>query len=386
MRGWLARLHRTVRAGQDPLFAGLLLATGEVLAWSGAMGEGRRIIVAGGYALTTASLALRRRQPLGMAVLLAVGWIGQAVLAESPQSILALVIMLVAAYSVGAHAPDRRSWWGLALLMATAYVGTWLAPDSSLGDRFFTSPVLVGGPWLAGRLTRRFRDQARELRVLNRELERRRTEDAERAALAERTRIARELHDVVAHHLSLMVLQAGAAERVMPSDPERARSEIADLRRTGQAALVEMRRLLDLLRSDDSGEPRAGRTGLDQLDDLVASVCAAGLRTRLVRQGTVPPLPAGHDLAAYRIVQEALTNALKHAAATECEVLVGHEDGRLVVEVSDNGRPPAAVAAGHGLIGMRERASYLGGALQAGAAAEGGWRVRLTVPLPEGTW
>jgi signal transduction histidine kinase len=195
----------------------------------------------------------------------------------------------------------------------------------------------------------------------------RRAEASRRAATDDRRRIARELHDLVAHSISVMVVQAGGARRILDRDPGRALEAATRIERTGREAL---------------GEMLAPQPTLAEIGELVGRARAAGLPTVLELRGTRRPLPAGLDLAAYRIVQEALTNALKHAGHAPTTVTVDWSERALAVEVRDRGRaaPPAADA-GHGLVGMRERVRLYGGELEAGPAEGGGWRVRAELPL-----
>ena len=201
----------------------------------------------------------------------------------------------------------------------------------------------------------------------------------------ERARIARELHDVVAHHVSVMVVQAAGARRVIEKDPALARDALEAVEQAGRTALDEMRRMLEVLRADEAGV--GPQPGLADLDRLVAQVRETGLPVELTFEGMDRPLPAGMDLAAYRIVQEALTNAVKHAGKATARVTVRHESEALDIEVTDDGRGAAApllagaVEGGHGLIGMRERVALYSGELETGPVFPGGYRVHARFPL-----
>jgi signal transduction histidine kinase len=220
---------------------------------------------------------------------------------------------------------------------------------------------------------------------------RRRDEEARRQVTEERLRIARELHDVVAHNISLVNLQASVALHLIDQQPDQARTALATIKDASKEALVELRSVLGVLRhaDEDGAAPRAPAPGLDRIDDLVAQATTAGVDVRVVTSGAVRPLPAGLDLAAFRIVQEALTNVARHAAPTAAEVRLGYGDD-LVIEVVDEGRrpgaPPVAMPAGlgsgHGLVGMRERAEAAAGTIEAGPRPGGGWRVHVVLPLP----
>jgi signal transduction histidine kinase len=211
----------------------------------------------------------------------------------------------------------------------------------------------------------------------------------ERVAVGEeRSRIARELHDVVAHSVGAMVAQAQGARRVLDRDPARAREALEAIERTGRDALEEMRRSLGILRRTDADAPLAPQPGMERLGALVAQARDSGLQVELVTEGEPAPLPAGLDLSAYRIVQEALTNTLKHAGPVRARVAVRYCGEALELEISDEGTPvgaPATATAeagdGQGLVGMRERAGLYGGELHAGQSPQGGFVVRAVLPL-----
>jgi signal transduction histidine kinase len=213
----------------------------------------------------------------------------------------------------------------------------------------------------------------------------------ERAALSasqERLRITRELHDIIGHAMSVMVVQAGVAEQLLDTDPERARAAVAQIGSTGRTSLSEMRQVLAALRDGDpdpaAALPRDPAPGLAQVPTLAARVEAAGLPVTLTVQGDVRPLPPALELAAYRVVQEALTNCLKHAGATRARVLVSHSPDDVRVVVDDDGRSSAAgpgSQGGHGIAGMRERVTVYGGELSAGPRPDGGFRVDALFPV-----
>ena len=199
----------------------------------------------------------------------------------------------------------------------------------------------------------------------------------------ERTRIARELHDVVGHTLSLMVLQAGAERLALGDERPATRDALVQIESAGRSTLAELRRLVGVLRSDDEAAERGPPPGLARLPDLVDTVRLTGLSVDLQVQGVPRPLPAGLDVSAYRIVQEALTNTVRHATASVARVCIGYGDGDLQIEVTDDGRasPAAPTNGGHGLIGMRERIALYGGGLSVGPRADGGFTVCARLPL-----
>jgi signal transduction histidine kinase len=263
----------------------------------------------------------------------------------------------------------------VALLIGVPFAGIYARPGNAA---FFGVALLV-----AMLVTRRvLGDRDRRLRLAERE----RDVAAREAVVAERARIARELHDVVAHSVSVMVVQAQAGPRLLAA-PESAGEAFRSIETTGRDALVELRRLLGVLRGgDEQPAATAPQPGLDRLQGLVEQVRAAGLRVDLRVEGEPVHLPAGIDLSAYRIVQEALTNTLKHAGRAEAEVIVRFEQSAVELEVLDNGTgpPPDPNGSGHGLVGMRERVALYGGILEAGSRNGHGFAVRARLPLNPG--
>src|SRR4051812_33907164 len=249
-------MPRLPQRGQDLVDVGIAVVLGvigQVTLWTGATDEGSLAVTAPSYAVITTSLVLRRRRPLVMAAVIAAAFVVQSLAVIPPTSLLMLVVLLIANFSVAAYGDERDGIVGGIVLLAATYLAAALQPDTGLSSRFFTPPVLCGGPWLAGWLVRRHRLQATTLDALNVELEHRRAEDVRAATTEERARIARELHDVVAHSISVMVVQAGAAGQVLDRDPARAREPLEQIRATGKQALLEMRHLLGVLRTDDDG-------------------------------------------------------------------------------------------------------------------------------------
>ncbi|MFI6709838.1 sensor histidine kinase [Nonomuraea sp. NPDC050478] len=293
-------------------------------------------------------------------------------------------VVLVALWAVAARSSFR---WALAALLV-AELGVFLALvrwDTPTLGMFTTGSILVVTVWLAGLYasTRRRYLESLEERARRAELER--DQRAKMAAAAERARIARELHDVVAHHVSVMVVQADGAGYAIASDPEQARLAVRTISRTGREALAEMRRLVGVLREDEGaggGTDYTPQPGLAQLEDLVRG---AGVPATLRVTGTPGELPEGVQLAVYRIVQEALTNALKHGGPdARALVELDCRGSELVVRVTDDGRGAAAPLAsgGHGLVGMRERVGMYGGEVTAGPRPGGGFEVLARLPVP----
>jgi signal transduction histidine kinase len=340
----------------------------------------------------TGALAWRRRWPVVVVAVQVGAAIVQGLaggdLIEQPFAPFFSVIL--GFYAVGAHAPDR--WAGRALVFGVpGVIGVSAAAgQNEVGDYIFPSVIVVGAPWLAGRVSRLWAGRARALAAANEAL---RAEQEQRALLAvadERERIARELHDVVAHSISVMVIQAEGAKRMMDRDPARARSALEQIEGTGRAALVEMRRLLGVLRRDDDEARRTPQPGVEALDVLVNRAHEAGLDVDVSIEGARTPLPPGIDVSVYRIIQEALTNVLKHAGPVHADVALRFLGGEVQVEIVDsgpaNGFEPATADPdnpSHGLLGMRERVKIYGGEVVTGPVSGGspGYRVWARIPL-----
>lgn len=334
-----------------------------------------------GLALAVPLVWRRRRRLPALVACVAVyaAWI----LVSPPRGSLApYLVLLVATYSVAAHGSARASWVGLALSVA-AEVLLVVRTTNDLADYAFILTFLVGS-WLAGRGMRIRQQRADELfrRAVRAEVER--EEQAREAVAAERGRIARELHDVISHSVSVMVVQAGAAEQVLDSDPDQVRTSLRAIQQTGRDARLELRRMLGLLRTGEDGPGLGPQPGLAQLADLAAHLRSSGVRLDVRTEGAPVPLPAGLDLAAYRIAQEAVTNALRHAGPGRVSVTISYGRDVLEIDVADDGGPGGADAGdGFGLRGMAERAALYGGTLEHGPRAGGGYRVHSRLPLPQ---
>jgi signal transduction histidine kinase len=372
----------------DALLA-VLLAALSLAALAYAWRECDRDCDPGGVAVvlvlaTTLPLVWRRRRPL--AVGLTTG-LATAVYGFAHYPDLAMPIAIggvVGMYSVAAWG-GRRAALLAGAVAAVVVVVVMALPrtDADVVDAAFVSLSLAGA-WVLGDRARVQRALAAELRARALRLERDRAEDARQAVASERARIARELHDVVAHHVSMMVVQAEAGP--VATEPARAAGAFEAIAATGRQALVEMRRLLGVLRSDGDQVPSlAPQPGLAEVPSLVEQVGRAGLRVELVVEGAQVPLPAGVDLSAYRIVQEALTNAVKHGGPGRARVLVRYGEDDLRLRVVDEGRAggPATAGgrAGVGLVGMRERVHLFGGELHAGPGPDGGFTVDARLPI-----
>lgn len=335
--------------------------------------------------VSSAALVFRRRYPLTvLCIILAVT---TGIVSDEPR--LTFYALVIAAYSAAAYSPFRIAT--IATLAVTA-VAVSVGHDAAVPvvpteyvPLLVLVPIVVAADGL-----RRWKLRVEESRRHASELEHDQAEAVRRAADEERARIARELHDVVTHNVSVMVIQAGAARKVMTTAPDQATDALLAVEAGGRAAMAELRQVMGLLgRDDDAPEPDATtdltpQPGLDRLQSLVGRVRAAGLPVELTVSGQVRALPPGIELAAYRVVQEALTNTMKHASGATATITIDFGDDRLRVEVADTGGTPVASAAagnGRGLIGLRERLAVYGGTLDAARRLTGGYRVQAVIPV-----
>ncbi|MDP9429601.1 MAG: histidine kinase [Actinomycetota bacterium] len=324
------------------------------------------------------SIAFRRRAPLLVIAVVVLG-----TLAIDPNGELAIfVALLLVSYTCGAQLDPPRAYVGLALAVGPMWT-FFLLFDGEASD-FVAIAVFYGGSWVVGRILRDRTRRAVEQAARADRAEQSREEQARQAVVEERTRIARELHDVVAHSISVITVQTQAVRRRL--DPQLTR-EIADLQAvetTARQAMAEMRRLFGVLRADTEKPALEPQPGLDQLDRLVADTRAADVPVDVVVEGESVPLPPGLDLAAFRIVQEALTNVRKHAPGARVEVTLRYAERGLELTVRDHGgRRTVADGGGHGLVGMRERVALYGGSLQARPTGNG-FVVQAVLPMREG--
>src|SRR3954453_6615000 len=344
--------------------------------------------------VVTAAVAWRRPWPVwALAIQLIAALVSTAAggdLTENPFSPFLAVIVVM--YGVGSYAPVGWSRFGLAIGVIGMFLIN-LVGDTNNGDvGAYVGTVLLAIllPWAAGRAAKEWAQRALELERVNAALK---AEQEQRSLLAvadERSRIARELHDVVAHSISVMVVQAEGAKRMKNRDPRRAKSALEQIEGTGRAALVEMRRLLGVLRKDGEGAVRTPQPGTQTLDMLVNRAQEAGLDVRVAFEGPKKTLPAGVDVSVFRIIQEALTNSLKHAGPTRADVLLTYSDDSVEVEIVDTGavnnfepEPTDPENPQHGLLGMKERVSLYGGEIVTGPCEDGrdGYRVWARIPL-----
>jgi len=358
-----------------------VIAVGSVVGSRTRYGYPFPVLAALAALFTTAPIALRRYRPLGV---LAITVVAETLLLIFSNDSPVPVGVIVALYTVAAYCDRRVSIRAAAWVAFPITVGEIVNNAAQLGH-VIPELAVIAIAWVIGDNLRTRRAYLAELKARAARLEREREEKADRAVAEERARIARELHDVIAHNVSVMVVQAAAGEEVFDEDPERARESLSAVASTGRAALTELRRLLGVIRAEE-GEPPAftPQPGIEYVDELVRQVNEAGLPVELSVIGEPHVLPEGVGLCAYRIVQEALTNTLKHADASRTRVNVRYAADALELQVVDDGRGSSAAngeAGGHGLIGMRERVALFGGELTTSPRAGHGYEVRARLPL-----
>ena len=372
------------RVRVDELIGLVLLIEIELQVWLSPYVH-HRVPAALGGAVLSVVVAVRRRWPFA-AVLVGVGAVaGQDVFGGrlTEHALGAIPAGVMVFYGAGAFLPGRRARAALGL-GATVLCVDVLTTRPTFSEFFFTGLMLCLLPWTVGRIMRERGARESAYRESAERLDGEREQRARMAAFSERTRIARELHDVIAHSVSVMVIQAGGARMVMDSEPDRAETSLRSVERAGREAVAEMRRLLGVLDSGEDPRALAPQPGLADIEDLVSRTRTAGLETNLRVEGEPAMVSPALDLCAYRIVQEALTNAIKHAGPARVTVRLRWTRDALEVDVSDNGRGPErrnGASRGHGIAGMRERTGLHGGKVQAGAGASGGFTLQARLPL-----
>ena len=375
----------------DVLLAALLVGVAIAISATTETWPGERGMGALGWTLaisTNGLVAFRRIAPVPTAYAILATTLPYWVLDYSADDAIGPSLM-IAAYSLGAHVDRPRSLHhgvtviGAAVAVAIAGV---ISPEEDLPWFIVVSSAIVfATAWILGDNQRTRRAYLHELEEKAARLESQRESDSRRAVAEERSRIARELHDVVAHSMSVMVVQAGAARRVIDSEPQQAVEALGTIEETGRESLTEMRRILGVLRSDDDVAELVPAPSLHDFGRLLQHCEEAGLPVDLQIEGEARQLPASLELSAYRIVQESLTNSLKHAGPAEATVRLNYDPDALEVEVIDNGRGAAADTApagsGQGIVGMRERVEAFGGTLRIGPRLGGGYRVSARFPV-----
>jgi signal transduction histidine kinase len=332
-----------------------------------------------------APLFLRRRFPFA-------GPAAYFVLAAALSYIDALLVPFIGSLGVvGLAAAFMLGWYvrnslqtvlGLVLTLGSLVIIVYKIPGAQTVGDFIFLPLRFAVAWVAGYAVRVRSEQAEAAEVRATRAERDREAAARVAVAEERSRIARELHDIVAHAVSVMVLQVGAVRHKLPAALAEASDALKSVERTGRTALAEMRQLLAAMRPDGDEAEFTPQPGLDGLDSLLKAIDRAGLPVRLHADGDPFPLPRAVDLSAYRIIQEGLTNALKHAQASHADVIVRYGSDELQIEIRDDGRGAATTdGLGHGLVGVRERIKIYGGEMSAGTATEGGFVLSTRLPI-----
>ncbi|MEY2516448.1 MAG: hypothetical protein QOJ89_3806 [bacterium] len=374
-------VSRLLPPGRDIAIALAVAALGEVEVWVADI-PGPRGVSTGAALALGLSLAWRRSAPLAVALTVTAALNAQFLLGVPHGApavpVLALVIAM---YALGARATAKRAVLGGAVVVIANWVVLLTQPPLDATDFPFTA-ILSLAPLILGRALSTTEREAREAHERAQRAELEREHAAAQAVAQERARIARELHDVVSHSISVMGLQAGAVRRLLPAGNDELEQTLRSVEETGRDALNEMRRLLGIVRAQAAPAALEPQPGLDRLDDLVDETRRAGLELQLRREGERTPLSRGLDLAAYRIVQEALTNVRRHAQGAAAEVLIRQTSHELEIIVIDSGPGLDGQSdAGHGIIGMRERASLYGGELHIDDAPGGGCRLRARLAL-----
>jgi signal transduction histidine kinase len=378
MRSALAWLTRN----RDPAFAFGLASALVVEIWVASYADHRPATTAAAL-LATLPLAVRRLYPIPVFVVVLVGTGLLSTLSPGfdENSGIFFVVFIFNLYSLGANTRGSQAWLATALVIPCAVWFLFHDGDSfHPGDVLFAA-FIIGGPYGAGAGLRIRRQRERHLTQRTVELELERDARARAAVAEERRRIARELHDVVAHAISVTVVQARGGRKVLDVDREQARTAFDSIERTGEQALGEMRRLLGMLREEDPNGDRAPQPSLARLDALADDLRSSGLPVEVEVNGDEVELAPGIDLAAYRIVQEALTNTLKHAGPAVARVDVHYGPDAIELTVLDDGAGAGnGNGTGNGLVGVRERVAVVGGTIEAGARPEGGFRVHARLP------
>ena len=356
-----------------------LLALGQAEAWTYVTGNPHWVeAVALGLLAATVSVGGRRPLVSAVAVVVITGVAG--VVASPPGSATLVLAWVIAFFRLGAQTDPRRLALSGALIVVVGLVGV-PASDHNLANWIAANTVSTILPFLVGHLWRR-REIARALRAEAIRLDVERDRVATEAAERERERLARELHDVVSHTVGTIVVQAEAGDVLLDRDPEGARRSLQAIESGAREAMTELRRLLGLMRgAEDEAVLRTPQRGLADLDHLVERVRGAGLPVDVVTEGEPVPLPPALDLSAYRVLQEGLTNVLKHTRDAQAMVRLVFRPNELEVEIADNGRAHDGLGTGQGLAGARERVALLKGSFDAGPLQPRGWRLRATFPL-----
>lgn len=381
MNALLRRARRLPAARVDALLALAIVIAGIVEFSTRVPARERSLLEAVLLAGAYACLAFRRRSPIPAAAAMYALFVSMnfILISLAPLNVPLFAVLLMS-WTLGRHVADARAAAaGLALVVVGMLLIILGMEQQGATDFLFPTAFAVIG-WVAGRAVRVRSVLTEELHEATVRAEEAHEAELARAAADERRRIAREMHDVVAHSVSVMVVQAGGARRILQQDPARAVDAAVHIEETGRAALVEMRRLLGMLGSGED-VARAPQPTLAELDSLVRRSREAGLPVALTVLGEPRALPAGIDLAAYRVLQEGLTNAMRHAGGSPTEITVRWAPDALELAVADRGTGTSAGSGGHGLVGMQERVRLYGGELWTGRRNGGGFEIRARIPL-----
>ena len=377
-RPGVARPTRVLPPALDIVIAAafLVLASIEALTAGGPRPLLVHLVVAG---LAMVAVAWRRRFPLLVALVMVTA---NFVVNPEDQFSTLLALVLVT-YSVGLYSPPPRTYVGLAVMVTSLMLAS--VPEGFEPSDAAAALVFLVGPWAVGRTVLQRSVNAEQALSRADRAERERDMQTRLAVAEERTRIARELHDIVSHSLSVVTIQTQAVRRRLHPDQEREAADLAAVEATAREALAEMRRLFGVLRADGEDASLSPQPGLAELGRLVSAADSPELAVRLSVRGTPYPLPPGLDLAAYRVAQEGLTNALRHSGGSRVDVEVRYQPQQVEVEVTDNGRgseePSRAAGRGHGLVGVRERVALYQGSVSFDHPPSGGSRLVARLPV-----
>ena len=334
--------------------------------------------------LMTLPLATRRRAPLAVCAAVFGSIALRSLVAEPLELLPSFLAALVAAYSVAAYSTNWPSLLGLALAVGAIEIAAAKGSGGDASPDPVAAPIFVAAVWAVGRVASSRHAGAREIERRAAERDRRREEEARAAVAAERGRIARELHDAVSHSLAMIAMQSGGAQAILRRQPERAEESLRSIERAAREGLTEMRRLLGLMGEDRDGAELSPQPEIARVETLIEGARQAGLEVSFEAEGKPRPVAPAVSLSAYRIVQEALTNAAKHAGPCRAAVALRWQQRTLELEVTNDGVPPSSgdqPPTGRGLIGMGERAALVGGELETGRRQNGDFRVLARLPV-----
>ncbi len=368
---------------RDGAFAALLTVITQIELLTSTSIEGSPVVQSASFAAMTLSVAWRRSMPLLAAGMVSVGLVTQTLVGEAPIA-GGFIAVLVVMYSVASYSGLRIALVGGAMILAAAFVYP-LVADVVFADEVVNAFLLVG-PWVFGRSIRYRQARAVDAEAEAMRLAVERDMDVEKAILRERGRIARDMHDVVAHGVSMMVLQSGAARQIIVSDPARSQELLLNVEDSGRQALHEMRLMLEVLKTPAADSPDAASAlTIESIATLADRASGADTSVTFEIVGNRRPLPPGLESSVYRITQEAITNAVRHGSARSIGVELAFEEDLLQVSITDDGAqeaPPTNAIGGNGIVGMRARAELFGGTLDAGPRTDAsGWRVTATLPI-----